>query len=80
MCLSKTDKTTSIHLYEYFRLNQCNYIITDLVLGYDLLTFQETYKNYFTEVEARNMLSKIILAVQSLQTENMKIVHRDFHS
>ena len=65
--------------HEHLVLEDCEALITDLVMGDDLFSFRDKgLKPKLSEVEGRNILYKVIEAMAEYHETG--IVHRDLHS
>ena len=61
-------------------MNDCVILVTDLINGVDLWNLRKDCRPSITELEARNIIEKIIKAVIGLTKNNRNIIHRDLHS
>ena len=61
-------------------MKDCVILVTDLIKGVDLWNLRKDCRPSITELEARNIIEKIIKAVIGLTKNNRNIIHRDLHS
>ena len=66
-------------MIEKFTYQNCTVIITDLILGIDLDDLYNYARQDLDEVEARNILSHLIVGVSRLRDKERQITHRDIH-
>ena len=60
-------------------MKDCVIIVTDFIYGIDLWNLRKYCREYITELEARNIIEKVIRAVIALRSDGRDIIHRDIH-
>ena len=67
-----------MQFHEHIVLDDCELVITDLIIGDDLWTMRTKHKRKLTEEEGRNILYKVTQGIVEYQAKD--IAHRDLHS